>query len=311
MDPILKMMADNASSAGRAGSLREGTVEEARAGYALVAAAGGEPPELGGVTDAELPGPAGVLPIRVYTPVGTGPFPIVAFFHGGGFTIGSIESHDPVCRQLCAQVNAVVVSVDYRLAPEHPFPAAVDDAFAATVWIAEHASELGGDAARLAVAGDSAGGNLAAVVCLMARDAGGPAIAFQTLIYPTVDARGGYPSIEENRDGPFLSADTMRWFYEQYHPTPGRESEWQASPILAPDLSGLPPALILTAEFDPLRDEGEAYAEALRAAGNTVTVTRYDGMTHMFFQLWGVIDGAKTAMTDTADALRSVLHPTF
>ncbi len=308
MHPTLQMMADGAKDSDR-GALRDGTVAEARAAYELVAAAGGESPALASVDDRVMPGPAGDLALRVYTPMGEGPFPIVVFFHGGGFTIGSLDSHDPVARQLSAQAEAVVVSVDYRLAPEAPFPAAVDDSFAALSWVAANAAELGGDGARIAVCGDSAGGNLAAVACLLARDAGGPAVRFQALIYPTTDARGGYPSIEENADGAFLSADTMRWFQEHYLAGSTESADdWRATPMLATDLAGLPPALVLTAEFDPLRDEGEAYAEALRAAGNEVDVKRYDGMTHMFFQLGGVLDVARDAIAETADALKTALR---
>ncbi len=308
MHPVLQMMTEAARTAGRSGSLREGTLEEARLGYEMVAGAGGEPPELAAVTDHTIPGPGGVLTIRVYTPAVLGPHPVLVYFHGGGFTIGSLDSHDPVARQLCAQSEALVVSVGYRLAPEHPFPAAVDDAFAATEWIAANAADLGGDGSRLAVAGDSAGGNLAAVTTLLARDAGGPAICFQALVYPTIDARGGYASIQENGDGIFLSADTLAWFYEQYLTRPEDAEDWRASPILARDLSNLPRTLILTAEYDPLRDEGEAFGEALRSAGNDVTIRRHEGMTHVFFQLWGMLDEAKVAMADTAAAIRAALH---
>ena len=304
MDPMLQMMTDNARSTGGGAGLRAGTVEQARAGYDAMVAAGGEAPELASVEDRTIPGPAGEIPIRVYTPLGDGPFPVVVFYHGGGFTIGSLTSHDPVARRICAETGALVVAVDYRLAPEHPFPAAVEDAFAALQWVGDNASSIGGDPSRLAVTGDSAGGNLSAVVCLLARDAGGPAIRFQALVYPTTDARADYPSVRENGDSIFLSADTMAWFYEQYQ---SDKEDWRASPILAPDLSDLPPALIITAEYDTLRDEGEAYGEALRAAGNDVTIRRYDGMTHVFFQLWGVLEAAKQAMTETTTALREAL----
>jgi len=292
MDPMLQMMTDQARQGEARPSMREGGLEAARAGYDAIAAAGGESPPLKSVDDRTIPGPAGEIAIRVYTPAdvegGEAGLPIIVFFHGGGFTIGSLTSHDPVARQLCAQAEAIVVSVDYRLAPEHRFPAAVEDAFAATQWVGEHGRELGGDPTRLAVCGDSAGGNLAAVACLLARDAGGPAIAFQALIYPTTDSSKEYPSFVENGESIFLSSDTMRWFYEQYTTSPADNLDWRLSPILAEDLANLPPALIITAGFDTLRDEGEAYGEALRAAGNDVTVRRYDTMTHVFIQLWGV-----------------------
>jgi acetyl esterase len=304
LDPILQMMKDNASQGGRSGSLRDGTLEEARAGYDAIAAAGGESPELASVEDGVAKGPAGEIPIRVYTPKGDGPFPVVVFFHGGGFTIGSLTSHDPVARRIAAESEAVVVSVDYRLAPEHKFPAAVEDAFAALQWVAENAASIGGDPTRVAVAGDSAGGNLATVSCLLARDAGGPDVCFQALIYPTTDARGEHPSVQENGEGPFLTADSMAWFYEQYGSADEDKLDWRASPLLAEDLSGLPPALIITAEFDPLRDEGEAYGEALRAAGNDTTIRRYDGMSHVFIQLWAVLPASKEAMSEIATSLK-------
>jgi acetyl esterase len=309
LDPTLQMMLDNAKQSGRSTSLRDGTVEEARLGYEMLSNFGGDAPDLAADVDRTIPGPAGDIPIRVYTPLGEGPFPILVFFHGGGFTIGSINSHDPVARQLAAQTDAVVVSVDYRLAPENAFPAGVDDAFAATRWVAEHAAELNGDPNRIAVCGDSAGGNLSAVVSLLARDAGGPAICFQALIYPATDARGGYASLVENGEGLFLTADTMAWFQEQYLGSNEEAREdIRVSPLLAHDLSGLPPAFILTAEYDPLRDEGEAYGDALRAAGNSVTVKRYDGMAHIFIQLAGVLEGGRTAITDVAGALRDAFQ---
>jgi acetyl esterase len=306
---MLQQMTDGARAAGRDQGLRAGTLEEARAGYEMVAAAGGESPELAKVDDQTIPGPAGAIPIRVYTPVDDGPFPVVVFFHGGGFTIGSIDSHDPVARQLCAQVGAVVVSVGYRLAPEHKFPAAVDDAFAAVQWIAAHGAELGADGSRIALCGDSAGGNLSAVVSIMARDAGGPSIAFQALVYPATDARddGAYPSRVENGDAVFLNADSMRWFYEQYGNSDDDRTDWRASPILAPDLTGLPPALVITAEYDVLRDEGEAYGSALQAAGNDVTIHRYEGMTHVFFQFHGILDVCQEATTEVAAAIKAAL----
>ncbi|HUP87148.1 MAG TPA: alpha/beta hydrolase [Acidimicrobiales bacterium] len=308
MDPMLQMMTDNARSTGGGRGLREGTLEEARAGYDAIVGAGGESPELASVEDRTIPGPAGEIPIRIYTPLGAAPFPVVVFFHGGGFTIGSLTSHDPIARRICGEAEAIVVAVDYRLAPEHKFPAAVEDAFAALQWVGANAASFGGDPERLAVAGDSAGGNLSAVSALMARDAGGPVLRFQALVYPTTDARADYPSVRDNGESIFLSADSMAWFYEQYGTGDAHmKLDWRASPILAEDLSDLLPALIITAEYDTLRDEGEAYGEALRDAGNDVTIHRYDGMTHVFFQLWGVLAAAKEAMTETTTALRKAL----
>lgn len=288
--------------------MAETTPEQLREGYKLVGAMSGAPAELAATDDRRIPGPAGELPIRVYTPVGERPFPVVAYFHGGGFTIGSIETHDVVCQHLAAGTEAIVVSVDYRLAPEHKFPAALEDALAATAWIHAHAVELGGDPDRFAVAGDSAGGNLATGACHHARDAGGPAIRFQLLVYPTVDARMGHPSIKENAEAPFLGEDTLEWFHNHYASVPEDKLDPRMSPLLASDFSGLPPALIITAEYDPLRDEGEDYGEKLGAAGVPVTVSRYDGMCHAFFQLGGVLDDAQRAMKQATDALRAALH---
>jgi len=283
------------------------TPTEMREGYKLVARMSGSPAELASIEDRVIPGPAGELPIRLYTPNGQGPFPVVVFFHGGGFTIGSIETHDIVCQHLAAGAEAVVVSVEYRLAPEHKFPAALDDSIAAVAWIHAHAAELGGDADRLAVAGDSAGGNLAAGVCHQSRSAGGPPIRFQLLVYPTVDARMGHPSIKENAEALFLGEDTMSWFHDHYARSPEDKLDPRMSPLLASDFAGLPPALIITAEYDPLRDEGEEYGEKLRAAGVGVTVSRYDGMTHAFFQLGGVLEDGQRAMKESVDALRAAL----
>ncbi|CAA9227868.1 MAG: Esterase/lipase [uncultured Acidimicrobiales bacterium] len=300
VDPTLQMMLDNAANAGRDAGRRD--VVESRAGYELVARLGGEAPPLASVHDRSIPGPAGDLPIRVYTPLGEGPFGVIVFFHGGGFTIGSLDSHDPIGRRLAAETPAVVVSVDYRLAPEHPFPAATDDAYAATAWVSEHAEELGADRNRLAVAGDSAGGNLAAVTAIEARDRSSFPIAFQLLVYPTVDSKMGFPSIKENGQVGFLTEDTMTWFLEQYGA--GQTHDWRASPIDHADLSALPPALIITAEYDPLRDEGEAYGRRLSDAGVDATVSRYDGMTHVFFQMYGILEAARTATDEGITALR-------
>jgi acetyl esterase len=307
LHPMLQAFADRSDGQQRP-SMGEMTPEQLREGYKLVAAMSGAPAELASIADRAVPGPAGEIPIRIYTPQGLAPFPVVVFFHGGGFTIGSIETHDIVCQHLAAGVEAVVVSVEYRLAPEHKFPAALDDAVAAAAWVHAHAGEVGGDADRLAVAGDSAGGNLATGVCHHARDAGGPPIRFQLLVYPTVDARMGHPSIKENAEALFLGEDTMSWFHDHYARSPEDKLDPRMSPLLAADLSGLPPALIITAEYDPLRDEGEEYGAKLRAAGVPATVSRYDGMTHAFFQLGGVLEDGQRAMQESVAALRAALH---
>jgi acetyl esterase len=296
------MIVENSAQNGSSQRLSDGTVEQARQGYDMIGAFGGTGDELNNIEDRTILGPGGELPIRIYTPAGNGPFPVVVFFHGGGFVIGSLESHDPLCRQLAGLTPAIVVAVDYRLAPEAPFPAAVEDAWAAVLWAHNNAAEIGGDLDRIAVVGDSAGGNLSAVVSIIARDAGGPALSAQVLLYPTVDARGGYPSLDENAEGPFLTRDSMEWFFGHY--CPGVDpADPRLSPIAVDDLSGLPPALIITAEFDPLRDEGEAYAERLRQAGVDVTCHRYDGMAHVFIQLAGVVPQGRQAIEESAAVL--------
>jgi acetyl esterase len=270
--------------------------------------------EVAKVEDRTIPGPDGnEVPIRVYWPLdSTGddakaPRPMVVFFHGGGWVFGGLETHDATVRSLVDMTGFVFVAVDYRLAPESRFPAAPEDCYAATVWAAEHAESLGADPARIALAGDSAGGNLAAVVSLMARDRGGPRLAFQLLIYPCTDMDpGAYPSHIDNERGFFLTTESMRWFYDHYAGDADRKHNY-LSPIKEPDLSGLPPALVITAEFDPLRDEGEAYAQRLREAGVPVEAVRYDGQIHGFFSMTSAIDRAKDAQAAAAAALRGAL----
>ena len=232
---------------------------------------------------------------------------MVVFFHGGGWVIGGIDSHDGQVREMVNRTDMVYVSVDYRLAPEARFPAAAEDCYAATQWVAANAASIGADAARLGVAGDSAGGNLAAVVAQMARDRGGPAIAHQLLIYPCCDMdSNAWPSQTENGFDYFLTKESMDWFYDQYAAVADRNNPY-ASPIKAADLSGLPPACVITAEFDPLRDEGEAYGAALQAAGVACEVHRYDGMFHGFFGMTLAIPGAVAAQETAAAAVQAAL----
>jgi acetyl esterase len=270
-------------------------------------AAGDPPPEVARVEDRTIPGPAGDLKLRVYTPEGAGPFGGLVFFHGGGFVLCSLDSHDGQCRSLAHEAGVVVVSVDYRLAPEHPYPAAPEDCHAATKWVAEHAADFGIDPARLAIGGDSAGGNLTAVTALMARDRGGPPLRFQLLVYPVTDRCFDTASYRENAEGYFLTAGMMRWFWDHYLCDPAHADDAYASPLRAKDLSGLPPALCITAEFDPLRDEGEAYAARLRGAGVEATTSRYDGMFHGFFGMAGVLDQGRRAIAEAGAALRAAL----
>jgi len=247
--------------------------------------------------------------VRVYRPDGAAvPAPVVVFFHGGGWVLGSIATHDATCRGLANRTGAVYVSVDYRLAPEHPYPAAPEDCYAATCWVADHAADLGVDPGRLAVAGDSAGGNLAAVVCQMARDRSGPAIAFQLLIYPVTDLDlDRWPSMEENADGPLLTREGMDWFARHYVGTLPFTGDPYAAPIRAADLSGLPPAYVATAGHDPLRDEGAGYAEALAAAGVTVGYDNFATMIHGFVGFADVVPAAGEARDRIAAALAAGL----
>jgi acetyl esterase len=281
--------------------LWEMPLEQARAAGGLMGMMD-DPPAVASVEDRVIPGPAGDLPVRIYTPDASGPRPVIAYFHGGGFVFCSIETHDGTCRRLANATGAVVVSVEYRLAPECRFPAATDDCYAATVWAHDHASELGADPGRLVVAGDSAGGNLAAVVAQMARDLGAPPIEFQVLVYPVIDAACDTPSYTENAEGYFLEKQAMRWFWDQYLGANGDGTDPLASPSRAADLSGLPPAIVITAEYDPLRDEGEAYADALQAAGVPVTVRRYDGMIHGFVSMPMLFPEADEVMVEIAGA---------
>jgi acetyl esterase len=260
------------------------------------------------VEDTTIPGPAGEIPVRIYRPEADNPVPTMAFFHGGGFVIGDLDTHDDQVRLLCRDVGMVVVSVDYRLAPEHKFPAGYDDCLAATHWVAEHVAELGGDPDQILVGGDSAGGNFSAAVALATRETG-PRLAAQFLIYPGVDLAldADYPSRLENAEGYYLTLEEMTWFAEQYLDPADDLNDPRASPIHAGDLAGAPPAIIGTAEFDPLRDEGEAYAKALADAGVEVRLQRFDGMIHGFYGLGVYSPAAAAAVTSVNNSLRELL----
>ena len=258
------------------------------------------------VTDRAIQGPAGDLPVRIYRPSANAGLPVLVWFHGGGWVLGDLDAADPTCRSLANESGCVVVSVDYRLAPETPFPGAAEDAYAATVWVSEHAAEIGGDPTRIAVGGDSAGGNLAAVVCLVARERGGPRIVHQGLVYPVTDHALDTPSYEENAEGYLLTRSGMQWFWDQYLGDQDRSHPY-ASPLRAGDLSGLPPAIVITAEFDPLRDEGEAYAARLRECGVATALHRFDGMIHGFFGMSAVLPAGREARALLVGHLRSAL----
>jgi acetyl esterase len=304
--PEIRALLDQQNASGRP-PLHQQSVSEARAFHLADAPAlNGPSAPVASVQDRAVPGPAGELPVRVYTPDGEPPFPIVVWFHGGGWVVGSLDTYDPLCRALAAAVPAVVVSVDYRLAPEHRYPAAVEDAYAATLWASRNAAQLGGAQHRLAVAGDSAGGNLAAAVALGARDRGGPAIAFQLLVHPVLDAAADTASWREHAEGFHLTAAGMRWYWDHYLGGADGAAP-DASPLRAASFGGLPPALVICAEHDVLRDEGEAYAARLRQAGVAATVSRYPGVVHGFFRWRAVTGAAEAALQEAAAALRSGL----
>jgi acetyl esterase len=258
------------------------------------------------VSDRTIDGPNGSVNVRVYTPVGAGdgPLPCLVYFHGGGWVIGDIQTLDTVCRAVANRSGAKVVSVDYCLSPEYKFPKPLEDCVAATKWVAEHGGEIGVDGSRIAVGGDSAGGNLAAAVALRARDEGGPAIALQALVYPVTDYSFETESYAVNADGYLLTKDMMIWFWDHYLNSAADGENPLASPLRADDLSGLPPAVVITAEYDPLRDEGEAYAKRLSEAGVPVIQTRYDGQIHAFWQMPAVFSAAHDAIAQVSEALK-------
>src|SRR5215831_13881133 len=261
-------------------------------------------PEVARVENRRIPGPGSDIPVRIYTPAGAGPFPILAWFHGGGWVVGDLESADPTARHLSVGAGCVVVSVDYRLAPETKFPGAADDSYAVTQWAATHAALINGDAERIAVGGDSAGGNLAAAVSLMARDRGGPGLVFQLLVYPVTQRDYTTSSYQSYADGYLLSRDSMQWYWDHYLHTPADAHNPYAAPLVAQDLGGLPPALVITAECDPLCDEGAAYARRLQAAGVPATYSCYTGMIHGFFGMPAVLDKGNQAVAEASAALQ-------
>ncbi|NHM31468.1 alpha/beta hydrolase [Neobacillus terrae] len=306
LDPQAKFLLEQMEAAG-APPMDSLSPEEARATTDFSALAG-EPEEVGKVENQTIAGPGGEIPVRIYTPKGEGPFPALVYYHGGGWVIGNLETVDVPCRLLANRANCVVVSVDYRLAPEHKFPAAADDSYAAAKWVVDNAASIQVDAERVAIGGDSAGGNLAAVVALMARDKGEISLAYQMLVYPVTNHSYATESYTENADGYLLTKDSMVWFWNHYLQSEEDGKNPYASPLLAEDLSGLPPALVLTGEFDPLRDEGEAYAERLREAGVQVEAKRYDGMIHGYFWMPGALEQGRQSIEHAAKALKQVFE---
>ena len=311
VDPEIQAMLD-ALAALNAPSMAEGSPERARESFRFMTVDMRRPEAVVPVKETEdvvIRADDGDLRARIYRPDTTeSPVPTVVFAHGGGFVIGDLETHDNQCRAVCAGSDAVVVSVDYRLAPEAPWPAAVHDTHAAVLWAVDHIDELGGDADRLAIAGDSAGGNISAVVALLCRETGPPLWA-QLLVYPVTDFTEDAPhqSRVDNAEGYFLTAEEMVWFRDHYAGGVPDVGDPMLSPLRADDLSGLPPTVLVTAEYDPLRDEGEAYADALRAAGVDVDAKRYDGMVHGFFDMGSFSAGAAAATTDAIQRFRTLL----
>ncbi|HUQ43895.1 MAG TPA: alpha/beta hydrolase [Candidatus Limnocylindria bacterium] len=262
-----------------------------------------EPEPVADVRDLTIPGPAGEIQARLYAPEGAGPFPVLVYFHGGGWVIATIDTYDSSARALANAAECVVISCHYRQAPEHPYPAAHEDAVAATRWISDHAAELGGDPDRLAIAGESAGGNLATTTCLEFLKQGWPVPLHQLLVYPVVDADFDTPSYVRHAAAKPLGRDLMQWFWDNYAPDATLRSEPHATPLHA-DLRGLPPATVITAEIDPLCSEGEMYADRLRSAGVEVAAQRFDGVAHEFFGMGAVVDKARDAVDVGAAGLR-------
>lgn len=278
--------------------------KQQNAGARLVA---GRPVRVGAVRDLEIDGPAGALRARHYAPERGDGAPLLVFFHGGGFVFGDLDTHDAPCRVLCRHGGMHVLAVAYRLAPEHPFPAAVDDARAALRWAQRHAAELGADPSRVGVGGDSAGGNLAAAVSILASHDGGPAPTCQMLVYPAVDRTRPYPSVDLFAEGYFLTRDSIAWFHRQYAGKPGtHDRDPRLGPLHAESLAGLAPALVVTAGFDPLRDEAEAYGAALAAHGTTTVLRRFDSLIHGFFNMVGVSPACRDAVIEIAGATRAL-----
>ncbi len=309
LEPVSKKLMEDLAASGQPPRYLLPPVEARISATKLFIAAAGTLDPVAKVEDFAIPGLGGEIPIRVITPAGNGPFPVLVYSHGGGWTFGNIDTHEAACRKLANEAGCVVVSVEYRLAPENKFPAAAEDAYSATKWVADNAARINVDPTRIAVGGDSAGGNAAAVTCLMARDRGGPAIAFQLLIYPVLDYyEPGTPSYQEHATGYFLTQEAMKKYWENYLADPAEAKNPYASPLQAENLAGLPPALLVLAEYDPLVDEGKLYAVRLEQAGVYAKINFYEGVMHGFFNMPGMIELARQAISEAAQELKSALH---
>jgi acetyl esterase len=303
VDPAVQALLDQFNDP-NAPAIADMSPQQAREGFAALKALQGPPEEVASVEDRKLPGPAGAIPVRIYRPSDAPNLPVLVYFHGGGWVIMDVETHDPLCRALANAARCAVVSVDYRLAPEHRYPAASEDCYAATKWVAENAAGLGFDAGRIAIGGDSAGGHLTAVVSQLARDRGGPRLAFQVLHCPVTNYDYSTASYRENAEGYMLTRDAMTWFWDHYLGSPESGMEVAASPLRG-ELKGLPPALLQTAQYDPLRDEGAAYAAKLKEAGVAVTYHNYAGLIHDCFLFFGVVPGGRENLDEAAAHLRT------
>jgi acetyl esterase len=301
LHPQAKAICD-LTNAARVTVAPEDRVRLTREGWGLFLAMAGGPSEpVFAVDDRDADG----VPVRIYRPTAAPGLPIFVVLHGGGWVIGAVEQFDVIARQLANASGAVVVSVDYRLAPEHPYPAGLDDCFRALQWTAAHAAEISGDPARIAIGGDSAGGNLAVVCALRARDEGGPDLALQVLVYPVCDCNFETDSYVANGKGHLLETEEMQWFFDHYANSSADFADWRMSPLRAPDLTGLPAAVVITAEYDPLRDQGEAYAQRLRDAGVPTQAVRGDGLFHGFFGMHPFLPPARAAWDTAIGALRA------
>ncbi len=307
LDPIAAGLLQQMAEAG-APPLNEMTPEDARVAADGFIALGGDGDPVAEVTNRTIPGPHGEIPIRIYRPNGGDALlPALMYFHGGGWVLGSLDGTDAICKAVANRAGCAVVSVDYRLSPEHKFPIPLDDCYAATEWVSVHGAGIGVDRTRIAVGGDSAGGNLAAAVCLRARGNTFPTLKFQLLVYPVTDHASGTESYRDNGDGYLLTKQMMQWFWDHYLRNEQDGKNPLASPLRAATFERLPPALVMTAEYDPLRDEGEAYAKALQAAGVPTTLHRYDGMIHAFWQMLAIFPDASKAADEAAAALKAAL----